>query len=116
MVKLLCGKNTVLEAIANKMDIKIIYLLKPQENLHTKTQIKIISKDEMNEMTDLNHQGYIAILEKFEYYNLETIFKDKPKIILILDHLEDPQNFGSILRSANAAGIKHIIIPNIRSV
>ncbi|MGL5205510.1 MAG: 23S rRNA (guanosine(2251)-2'-O)-methyltransferase RlmB [Metamycoplasmataceae bacterium] len=116
MVKLLCGKNTVLEAIANTMDIKIIYLLKPQNNLHTKTPIKIISKEEMNEMTDLNHQGYIAILNEFKYYNLEVIFKDKPKIILILDHLEDPQNFGSILRSANASGIKHIIIPNIRSV
>ncbi|MGL5732619.1 MAG: 23S rRNA (guanosine(2251)-2'-O)-methyltransferase RlmB, partial [Metamycoplasmataceae bacterium] len=78
--------------------------------------VKIISKEEMNEMTDLNHQGYIAILNEFKYYNLEVIFKDKPKIILILDHLEDPQNFGSILRSANASGIRHIIIPNIRSV
>ncbi|MGL5617549.1 MAG: 23S rRNA (guanosine(2251)-2'-O)-methyltransferase RlmB [Metamycoplasmataceae bacterium] len=116
MVKLLCGKNTVLEAISNKLDIKIIYLLKQPNDLHTKTPIKIISKEEMNEMTDLNHQGYVAILNEFKYYNLETIFEDKPKIILILDHLEDPQNFGSILRSANASGIKHVIIPNIRSV
>lgn len=116
MVKLLCGKNTVLEAIANKMDIKELYLLKEHENIETKIKTKIISKDEMDEITPLNHQGYIAILNEFKYYNLDEISNDKPKIILILDHLEDPQNFGSILRTANASGIRHVIIPNIRSV
>ncbi|MGL6125054.1 MAG: 23S rRNA (guanosine(2251)-2'-O)-methyltransferase RlmB [Metamycoplasmataceae bacterium] len=116
MVKLLCGKNTVLEAIENKMDIKTIYLLKEQKDIDTKIKIEIISKEKMNELTPLNHQGYVAILNTFKYYDLETIFDDKPKIVLMLDHLEDPQNFGSILRTANASGIKHIIIPNVRSV
>lgn len=116
MIKLLCGKNTVLEAIENNLDIKTIYLLKEQNNITSKIKTKIITKDEMNQMTQLNHQGFVAILNEFKYYSIESIFEDKPKIILILDHLEDPQNFGSILRTANATGIKHIIIPNVRSV
>ncbi len=116
MVKLLCGKNTVLDAIKNKMDIKTLYLLNEQDNIDPTITIKIISKDEMNQITPLNHQGFIAILNDFQYYGVESIFEDKPEIILILDHLEDPQNFGSILRTANASGIKHIIIPNVRSV
>ena len=70
----------------------------------------------MNQITPLNHQGFVAVLNDFQYFGIDSIFEDKPKIILILDHLEDPQNFGSILRTANASGIKHIIIPNVRSV
>jgi 23S rRNA (guanosine2251-2'-O)-methyltransferase len=116
MVKLLCGKNTVLDAIQNKMDIKIVYLLQEQENIYPNIKIKIISKEEMNKMTPLNHQGFVAILHEFKYYDIDSIFQDRPEMVLILDHLEDPQNFGSILRTANASGIKHIIIPNVRSV
>ena len=116
MVKLLCGKNTVLDAIQNKMDIKTVYLLQEQENINPNIKIKIISKEEMNKMTTLNHQGFIATLNEFKYYDIDSIFQDRPNMVLVLDHLEDPQNFGSILRTANASGIKHIIIPNIRSV
>lgn len=116
MVKLLCGKNTVLDAINNKMDIKIVYLLKTHQEINPDTKTKIITKQEMDKISSTNHQGFIAILNEFKYYELDSIFKDKPQIILMLDHLEDPQNFGSILRTANASGVKHIIIPNIRSV
>ena len=37
-------------------------------------------------------------------------------IVVILDHLEDPHNFGAIIRTCEAAGIKSIIIPKDRSV
>lgn len=116
MIKLLCGKNTVLDAIKNNMDIKIIYLLKDQHDINPQIKTQIISKSEMDEMSSTNHQGFVAILNDFKYHSIDSIFEDKAKIILILDHLEDPQNFGSILRTANAAGIKHIIIPSVRSV
>ena len=116
MIKLLCGKNTVLDAIKHNMDIKLVYLLREQPEITTKIKTKIITKIEMDEISSTNHQGFIAVLNEFIYYDIESIFEDNPSIVLILDHLEDPQNFGSILRTANAAGIKHIIIPNIRTV
>jgi len=116
MIKLLCGKNTVLDAIKNKMYIKVIYLLKPQLGIDPYFKTKIISKIEMDELSLVNNQGFIAVLEEFKYYNIDSIFEDKQNIVLILAHLEDPQNFGSILRTAHASGINHIIIPNIRSV
>ncbi len=116
MIKLICGKNTVLDAMENKMDINTVYLLQEQNNINPEIKVKIITKEEMNKMTPLNHQGFVAILNEFKYYDIDSIFQDRPEMVLILDHLEDPQNFGSILRTANASGVKHIIIPNIRSV
>lgn len=115
MFKLICGKNSVLDAIENKMNLKVIYLIKEPTFRTHNIETKIISKEEMDNMTTINHQGFIAILNDFEYHNIESIFEDKAAIVLILDHLQDPQNLGSILRTANASGIYHIIIPNARS-
>ena len=116
MQELICGKNSVLEAIKNNLKIKILYVLKPIKIDNKKIQIKVISRNEMDLLTDLNHQGYIAVLEtNFQYYSLEQIIKIKPEIILLLDHIEDPHNLGAIIRSANAAGVNHIIIPKNRA-
>lgn len=116
MQELICGKNSVLEAIKNNLKIKILYVLKPIKIDNKKIQIKVISRNEMDLLTDLNHQGYIAVLEtNFQYCSLEQIIKIKPEIILLLDHIEDPHNLGAIIRSANAAGVNHIIIPKNRA-
>lgn len=42
--------------------------------------------------------------------------KDQKPFLLILDNLEDPRNFGAILRTAEAAGVHGVIIPKRRSV
>ena len=47
---------------------------------------------------------------------LETISSSGPEQILILDGLTDPHNFGALLRTAEAVGIRHVIIPKDRSV
>ena len=36
-------------------------------------------------------------------------------LVLVLDHIEDPHNLGAIIRTANAAGVKHIILPKERA-
>nr|WP_307937540.1 hypothetical protein [Mycoplasmopsis bovis] len=41
-------------------------------------------------------------LKDFNYYEIVIIKKDNPKTVLILDHIQDPHNFGAILRTANA--------------
>jgi 23S rRNA (guanosine2251-2'-O)-methyltransferase len=45
-----------------------------------------------------------------------AIQKNEPPFLLILDNLEDPRNFGAILRTAEAAGVHGVIIPKRRSV
>ena len=51
----------------------------------------------------------------YEYYELSSIESDENTVV-ILDHLEDPHNFGAIIRTCEARGIKTIIIPKDRSV
>lgn len=67
-----------------------------------------------------NHQGVLAEVLPFEYSSLESIVRSirgkKTASVLVLAHLEDPGNFGAILRSAAAFNIDGVIIPNVRSV
>ena len=56
----------------------------------------------------------MAVINDYEYSDYKKMINDP--IILMLDHLEDPHNFGAIIRSCEARGIKNIIIPKDRSV
>jgi 23S rRNA (guanosine2251-2'-O)-methyltransferase len=63
-----------------------------------------------------NHQGVIAVAEAYHYADLEDIFaaareKNEPLFTLLLDEIEDPQNLGAIIRSADAAGVHGVVIP-----
>lgn len=114
MRELLCGKNTILDAIENKMPIKVIYTTRPNE-LKTDLDVRVVDRQFLDKLTRENHQGFVAELGEFNYYDLNEIFKDKPEKVLILDHVQDPRNLGAIMRSANAFGVKHIIIPKDRA-
>lgn len=115
MRELICGRNSVLDAIANQLPIKVIYTSNPQELKGCGCKVEVRTKRELDELIHENHQGFVAELKEFNYYDIDVISKDNPKIVLILDHLQDPRNLGAILRSANAFGVKHIIIPKDRA-
>ncbi len=64
-----------------------------------------------------HHQGVIATLAPKEFATLEEILRaagEKPFLVL-LDEVEDPQNLGAILRSAECAGVDGIVLPERRS-
>ena len=65
-----------------------------------------------------NHQGVIAFTAAAEYADVaELLFKiDNDTLILVLDGVEDPQNLGAVLRSAECAGVSGVIIPERRAV
>ncbi|MGY6171974.1 23S rRNA (guanosine(2251)-2'-O)-methyltransferase RlmB [Candidatus Mycoplasma pogonae] len=117
MIKYLCGKNSVLDAINNKIPIKKLYLafgntLATPSNI----EVEFVSKEYLNALTKQKHQGFVAEINEIKIYDLNIIFKNKPEKVLILDHLQDPYNFGAIIRSANAFGFKFIIFPKERAV
>lgn len=67
------------------------------------------------------HQGMVLAITAYEYLSLNELLeqvkvKTKTPFFLILDGLEDPHNFGSIFRTADATGVDGIIIPKHRSV
>lgn len=67
-----------------------------------------------------NHQNCAIRCTGYPYVSIEEILsrvdEDPEAIVLILDHLEDPQNLGSLLRTADAVGVTGVIIPEDRSV
>ena len=115
------GKNVFNELKDNVKSIKKVYIAK---NFNDKEIIKFIQDNKisysvsdpknMDGMVEGRHQGIIAVIDDYEYVDYKTMLGDK--VVVMLDHLEDPHNFGAIIRTCEAAGIKSIIIPKDRSV
>ena len=59
----------------------------------------------------VNHQGVIAFTGAHRYADLENLLRVPSPAILFLDKLTDPQNLGSLLRSADGAGFNGVVIP-----
>ena len=101
-----------------KLKIEEKYYLKIQNSLgeFAKSKVKLARKSEIDNLTKENHQGIIIDMEDYQYTPLSKILEKEYDKVLILDHILDPHNFGAIIRTAVAAGIKTIIIPNDRQV
>ena len=68
-----------------------------------------------------NHQGVVAEISGYSYSDVLEILdhasqKNEPPFILLLDSLNDPQNFGTLLRTAEAIGVHGVIIPLAHTV
>ncbi len=68
-----------------------------------------------------HHQGVMAEVSGYHYADLIDILesarqKSEPPFILLIDSLQDPQNFGALLRTAEAIGVHGIVIPLAHSV
>ena len=68
-----------------------------------------------------NHQGVAAEVSGYSYSDIVEILdqaaqKNEPPFILMLDSLNDPQNFGTLLRTAEVVGIHGVIIPLAHTV
>ena len=86
-----------------------------------KVIINEVSKAKLNQMSQTeNNQGVIAIVPPFNYCEIEDILdlakdRNEKPFVLILDGIEDPHNLGSIIRTAETAGVHGIIIPKRRA-
>ncbi len=112
------GKNVAEEYLKKQKKVKKIYLSKNfKENLPFQNiPITYLEKYEMDRMVNGLHQGIILEVEDYQYASLSEIIEKENALIVILDHLEDPHNFGAITRTCEAAGVNGIIIPKDRSV
>ena len=120
------GKNVIKETInSNKKIIKAYVNRKIKNNeiidLMKKKNIKIhfVEENILNHLVDGNHQGFVIEVDEITTYPLEELFnmeEGEHPIVVVLDHLEDPHNFGAIIRTCEAMGVKGIVIPNDRNV
>lgn len=83
--------------------------------------VKWVPKQKLDTLSDGGvHQGVVLGITPYEYLTLDDLLgkisTEEAPFLLILDSLEDPHNFGSILRTADASGVSGVIIPKHRSV
>ncbi len=113
-----CGKN-----VFNELDYKSVRKILIADNFKDKNIINKIKENKLKYIiTDSkimdkmmpHNQGIIIDIDDFEYASLDSIGDES--LVLMLDHLEDPHNFGAIIRTCEAAGVKSIIIPKDRGV
>ena len=125
------GRNSVLELLESGKDINKIFITSGEKHgsinkiiaMAKEKRIIIVEKDkrQMQEMAQTqNYQGVIAIVPPFEYCQIEDIIntakqRNEEPFVLILDGIEDPHNLGSIIRTAETAGVHGIIIPKRRA-
>ena len=61
------------------------------------------------------HQQVVGVLSEVSYVPLEEVLKSNPSLLLLADGVEDPHNLGAVLRTAEAAGVEGVLIPDRRS-
>lgn len=121
------GRNPVLEAIRHGREIDKILIKKGGIDGLVNTIIKkardlgiaVIEADKQkldSVCNGENHQGVVAYTAVHEYATVGDILKKasdrgKPPFIIICDKICDPHNLGSVIRTANCAGVDGIIIP-----
>lgn len=113
-----CGKN-----VFNELNLKDVRKVLLSDNFKDKdiinkikeNKIKYVITDQkiMDKMM-IHNQGIIVEINDYEYKTLDVIEDDS--LVVMLDHLEDPHNFGAIIRTCEAKGVKNIIIPKDRGV
>ena len=120
------GKNVAREILNSNKRVNKIYL---SNRFNDKDILDLIDKKRINtkvlELRDLDkmcnglHQGIILEVDDIKTYTFDEVIPNIDKeypLVVILDHIEDPHNFGAIVRTSEALGVDAIIIPNDRLV
>jgi 23S rRNA (guanosine2251-2'-O)-methyltransferase len=85
-----------------------------------KVKINFVSNKILDKKVGGGHQGIILEVDEIRTYDIEefldSIDISNNLVVVMLDHLEDPHNFGAIIRTCEALGVSGIIIPSDRAV
>jgi len=126
------GINPVIEALKSGRPVQRLMIAAQRKSDRDMLEIlrlakgkgieaRIVSRDSLDrEVPNTLHQGVIAFAAAREYSTLDDILrvpeqKRQLPLLLVLDGVEDPRNLGAILRTADAAGVHGVIIPERRA-
>ena len=131
---LIVGRKPVLEALEREpSEIEKVWLQQGGRGLHALRRrareagvpVQEAPLPRINSLAGkVRHQGVVAVRSTLPYHdveamlaaiarNLDVVRRDKPRLLL-LDRIEDPRNFGALVRTAVAAGVKGVIVPTRR--
>ena len=130
--EIIFGRHPIHETlIANRRQVKQIYvaegatrqgildqILQRAEGAHV--PVEFVPRHVLDQINE-QHQGIVADVGPYPYVNLADIIKklqsiDEQGLVLILDMIQDPQNLGTLLRTAEVVGVHGIVLPKRRGV
>ncbi len=128
------GRHPVLEALKADAAVRKVLLAEGQkeggvvaeiveEATRRGVRIEWVARKRLDQITEAeaNHQGVVAELPPFRYSSVDDVLaaagaSGEAPFILLLDGIQDVHNFGALLRTAEAAGVHGVIIPERRAV
>lgn len=126
------GRNPVIEALKSGRTIEKIYIAKGSSEGSIRQAISMarekgivineVDRVKLDSMSETrSHQGIIAIVTPYSYVEVDEILnyakqKNEPPFVIVLDEIYDPNNLGSIIRTADASGAHGVIISKRRAV
>ena len=133
MAEILYGRQPLREALrAGRRQVHRLFLAEGVRRGVTIAQVLTLAKQaavpvqvvERGEIERLSggahHQGLAAEVSEYPYLDLQDLLDRlqtaaEPPLLLLLDHVQDPQNLGSLLRTAEAAGVQGVVLPRRRA-
>ena len=127
---LIAGRNAVLEALRGGRSINKLFI---QEGARggslgeiiaaAKSRgvvVEYVQAEKLDKLTGLRHQGVAALAAPVAFATLDEVFaraeaRGEEPFLLLLDELQDPQNVGALIRTADAAGVHGVLLPKRRS-
>ncbi len=127
----LYGRHAILEALRAQRQLEEILIARGVHSHGALSDVITLAKnagvpvhgvarDELDQLAN-NHQGIIARIPEFEYADVDALLavapaRGEPAFLLMLDSVQDPQNFGTLLRTAEAVGVHGVVIAERRAV
>jgi 23S rRNA (guanosine2251-2'-O)-methyltransferase len=126
------GRHPVLAALQGERAVNKVWILRDLQNQALVAEVRqlarekgasvqLVERPKLDALTlDANHQGLVVSLAAASYVDLDDLMRlslESPHpALLLLDGIEDPQNLGALIRTAEGAGFQGVIIPNRRAV
>jgi 23S rRNA (guanosine2251-2'-O)-methyltransferase len=111
-----CARLLLAEGVRESSTVTAILRLAAQR----KVPIKQVSRRQLDSLGPVNHQGIAAQMSGYPYVDLEVALalarqRSEAPLLLLLDCLQDPQNLGTLLRTAEVVGVHGVAIPRHRA-
>lgn len=123
----IAGRNPIKELLVNGNRVRKIFIGNRAKGAiinqikkiaaHKGVAVKLVETKEIDQaIPQGNHQNIYALIKPFQIMSLTDFIAQKPqRLVLALDQVQDPQNVGSIIRSAAFLGAEGVLIPRQRS-
>jgi 23S rRNA (guanosine2251-2'-O)-methyltransferase len=131
MNEFIAGRNPVIEALRSGTAVEKIVVLygvrgsaiERIKELARQNRVPLVevNKQKFRELVnDTTTQGVVALVGTKEYVSVEALLntakeRNQPPFLLVLDEIQDPQNLGAIIRTAECAGAHGVILPKHHS-